>query len=157
MKKKLEINGLEIDVEITSQSSSKIEFIFEGKEYYYSLKENKPGKVLLTNQENRSSTVFCSSEIFDSSNGQFKIKQITQNSSCKEKTKSGTLLSPLPGKVIKVLVKEGQKLKEGEEVLHIEAMKMEHRICAEIDGFLKKLSVKEGDTVAEGQILGELN
>lgn len=66
------------------------------------------------------------------------------------------ILSPMPGKVVKVLVKEGDQMKEGETAVIISAMKMESEYKAPVDGIVKKVSVKDGDTVEGNQVLIEL-
>jgi acetyl/propionyl-CoA carboxylase alpha subunit len=57
------------------------------------------------------------------------------------------LFAPMPGKVIKVNVKEGEKVKRGKVLLVVEAMKMENNITAENDAIVKKMAVQEGDMV----------
>jgi acetyl/propionyl-CoA carboxylase alpha subunit len=61
----------------------------------------------------------------------------------------GQLSSPMPGKVVQVLVKEGQKVKKGELLMILEAMKMEHRIVSPKDGVVEKIFFKEGELVAQ--------
>ena len=57
------------------------------------------------------------------------------------------LFSPMPGKVIKVNVKAGDKVKRGKVLLVVEAMKMENNIVAENAAVVEKVVVKEGDMV----------
>jgi biotin carboxyl carrier protein len=64
--------------------------------------------------------------------------------------------SPMPGKVVKVLVSEGDPIKKGETAVIISAMKMESEYKAPKDGLVKKINIKEGDTVEGNQILIEL-
>jgi len=64
--------------------------------------------------------------------------------------------SPMPGKVVKVLVQEGDEVTEGQTVIIISAMKMESEYKAPMDGKIKKVSVKDGDTVDGNQVLIEL-
>ena len=61
--------------------------------------------------------------------------------------------APLPGVVTKVLVAVGQKVKKGETVLVLEAMKMENNITAEADGAVTGICVAAGDSVMEGTTL----
>jgi len=68
----------------------------------------------------------------------------------------GAVTAPMPGKILKVLVKEGDRVKTGQGVLILEAMKMENEIPAPRDGVVKRVLVKEGDTVDTGQPLVEL-
>jgi len=69
---------------------------------------------------------------------------------------SNIVKSPLPGLIIDVKVKEGEKVRAGQNVVVMEAMKMENQIQATIDGTVKKIFVKKGDNVAEGDTLVEI-
>lgn len=60
------------------------------------------------------------------------------------------VVSPLPGVIIEVAVKEGQAVKAGQKVAVIEAMKMENEIAAEVDGTITAVHVSKGDSVLEG-------
>jgi len=64
--------------------------------------------------------------------------------------------SPMAGKVLEVLVKEGQKVAEDDEVIILEAMKMENPIYAPEDGVVKEIKVKVGQQIAEGEIIAVL-
>jgi len=64
------------------------------------------------------------------------------------------ILAPMGGKVIDVKVKVGDAVNEGDEVVIIEAMKMELPIAAEASGTVKEVKCKKGDTVeAEGVLI----
>lgn len=60
------------------------------------------------------------------------------------------LSAPLGGNIIKVLVTPGQHVEEGQEVIILEAMKMETSVCSTQAGLVEKILVKEGDSVAVG-------
>ncbi|AEK72913.1 putative acetyl-CoA carboxylase biotin carboxyl carrier protein subunit [Thermococcus sp. 4557] len=68
----------------------------------------------------------------------------------------GVVTAPMPGKILRILVKEGEQVKTGQGLLVLEAMKMENEIPAPKDGVVKKILIKEGDTVDTGQALIEL-
>jgi 3-methylcrotonyl-CoA carboxylase alpha subunit len=59
----------------------------------------------------------------------------------------GEIVSPMPGKVVKINVKEGQPVKKGELLLVVEAMKMENNIVSPKDGIIEKINVKTGEMV----------
>lgn len=59
------------------------------------------------------------------------------------------IVSPLPGVIISIDVKEGQAVKRGEKVAVIEAMKMENEILSECDGTVTAIHVSKGDSVLE--------
>lgn len=63
------------------------------------------------------------------------------------------LEAPIHGVVIKIIVQEGQAVKEGDLVMTIEAMKMENEIYAHHTGQVKQIMVKAGDNVSEGEPL----
>jgi acetyl-CoA carboxylase biotin carboxyl carrier protein len=63
------------------------------------------------------------------------------------------LLSPIDGKVWKIVVSQGQKVQVDDEVMILEALKMETPIYSEDSGTVTELRVKEGDTVSEGDVL----
>ena len=67
-----------------------------------------------------------------------------------------TANSPMPGQVLRILVKEGQQVKAGHPLLALEAMKMEQTIKATMDGVVGSILVKPGDIVAPGQKLVEI-
>ena len=60
------------------------------------------------------------------------------------------IVSPLPGVVIDVCVKEGDQVKKGQKVAVLEAMKMENEILAESDGKVTAIYIKKGDSLLEG-------
>lgn len=65
-----------------------------------------------------------------------------------------TVLSPMPGAVKKVVAaRAGQTVSKGDSLVVIEAMKMEHTLCAPRDGVIAEVSVAEGDHVEDGAVL----
>ncbi len=61
--------------------------------------------------------------------------------------------APIPGKVIEVKVKSGQKVSSGEVIIIIEAMKMENEISAPAQGIVREVTVQPGAVVTSGQLL----
>ncbi len=68
----------------------------------------------------------------------------------------GRLTAPMPGKVVSFAVKAGEKVKAGQALAVMEAMKMEHTIAAPADGEVLELLYAPGDQVAEGEELLKL-
>ncbi len=68
----------------------------------------------------------------------------------------GVVTAPMPGKILRILVKEGEEVKTGQGLITLEAMKMENEIPAPKNGTIKKILVKEGDTVNTGDPLIEI-
>jgi propionyl-CoA carboxylase alpha chain len=65
------------------------------------------------------------------------------------------VLCPMPGLVVAIAVKEGQEVKAGETVAVVEAMKMENVLRAEIDGTVKKINARPGDSLAVDAVILE--
>jgi biotin carboxyl carrier protein len=92
--------------------------------------------------------VLCKSELdllmekFSKSRGDAKIKT--------------DITSPMPGAIVKINVKEGQRVKKGEVFLVLEAMKMENELKAASDCVIQKIFTEEKKSVEKGQILLKL-
>jgi 3-methylcrotonyl-CoA carboxylase alpha subunit len=68
----------------------------------------------------------------------------------------GRIIAPMPGRVLAVDVTPGQAVAEGDRLLVLEAMKMEHRLTARIAGAVQAVHVTVGDQVADGMCLVEI-
>ena len=66
---------------------------------------------------------------------------------------SSKLISPMPGLVKTIQLEENQKIKSGDQLIIIEAMKMENILRSEKDCVVDKILVKEGDSVSTDQEL----
>ena len=153
---KINIGDQEVEIELIKKNQNHLYFIFEDKEYQIDLKQ-KSGNTVDLSVNGKSISVFsCNFE-----NKGF--KQVFAKG-CEEYIKihpkalgkaskgpaEGSLESPMPGKIFKVLKKVGDTVKSGEAILILEAMKMEHSIKATKDGVLKEIFFKEGEQVTGG-------
>ena len=64
--------------------------------------------------------------------------------------------SPLPGSIVKILIAVGDTVKKGDNMLIMEAMKMENNILAEKDGVVKSIKVSVGDNILQNDVLLEI-
>ncbi|MDA8792563.1 acetyl-CoA carboxylase biotin carboxyl carrier protein subunit [Bacteriovoracaceae bacterium] len=69
----------------------------------------------------------------------------------------GGLISQMPGKIVKVFIKPGDKVEKGDVVLVMEAMKMENEVKSSVSGKVESVLVSEGQAVESGQVLVEIN
>lgn len=63
--------------------------------------------------------------------------------------------APMPGLIIELKIKVGDIVKQGDQLLILEAMKMENILKSQGEGMVKNIKVKKGDTVEKGQVLVE--
>ncbi|MHA1167469.1 MAG: acetyl-CoA carboxylase biotin carboxyl carrier protein subunit [Candidatus Hodarchaeales archaeon] len=88
----------------------------------------------------------------------FKMKRIEKAALADEDASAtdNVIKSPMPGKVLKVLVKEGDTVTKGQQMMILEAMKMENVLEAPFDGKIVAINCHEGDQVMQGVVLIEL-
>jgi len=65
----------------------------------------------------------------------------------------GTLVSPMPGRIVVLDVAAGEAVEKGQRLLVLEAMKLEHNLLAPFAGTVTQLRVAEGQQVVEGALL----
>lgn len=69
---------------------------------------------------------------------------------------AGALVTQMPGKVVKILFKVGDKVEKGQTVLILEAMKMENEIKAGVAGTIKVVNVTPGQALESGVVMAEI-
>jgi pyruvate carboxylase subunit B len=69
---------------------------------------------------------------------------------------AGAITAPMPGLIVDVTCKVGDKVKAGQQVVVLEAMKMQNPLNSPMDGEVKAIFVKQGDSVAVGQVLVDI-
>jgi len=154
MKKDLIINGENEVFEVLKSSEGKIVISFQGKEYSFEPIHRGKNELVLKRGENlhRIFHGYSAKEHFFSIDGRdLTIEKKSKQKSKKVSESQKGYQSPMPGKILKVFVKNGEKVIKGQVLLIMEAMKMEHSIIAVKDGIIKKVHFKDGDYV-EGDI-----
>ncbi len=68
-------------------------------------------------------------------------------------SKGSKVTTPLPGTILDVFVNVGDKVKAGQTVVLLEAMKMENNIEADVEGTVTEVKVRKGDSVLEGDVM----
>jgi biotin carboxyl carrier protein len=72
------------------------------------------------------------------------------------KVAPGEVYAFIPGTIIKVFAEEGKKVKKGDVLCSLHAMKMDNQICAPMDGVIKAVNIKEGQNVSKNDVLIEI-
>ena len=154
--------------------NQKVTFEFENTEYDFEYKQKRDRKFLFSN--NKEAFIYSSDEdgidmIFDGKRHYSRVTVSKNNIlvhmpfgdvmlELKPRFKMpgtevtiGGLIAPMPGKVIDVKVKKGKKVKAGDTLVILEAMKMEHSIKASEDGTVSELLISVNDQVENGALL----
>ncbi|MBN2076227.1 MAG: sodium-extruding oxaloacetate decarboxylase subunit alpha [Dehalococcoidales bacterium] len=93
-------------------------------------------------------------EVFNVKVSSIMSKTISVDSPQKpQEVPEGAIISPMQGMILGIKVKAGDKVKEGDVLLTIEAMKMQNNIVAEYEGIVKELFTFQGEVVSAGDIL----
>ena len=162
----VDVEGQRIPVHITQAGGKKIEGTTNSKPFSVELisHDDHQLKILLNG---RTETVYCSvneaQQTIVNFHGLnfhcFRTDQLndTTDYSCKENVNDKTrLVSPMPGKVVKINVKEGEEVQAGTVMIVVEAMKMENNITATAQATVKRILVTEGEMVDNKKQLIEL-
>lgn len=95
----------------------------------------------------------------------FKYEEISYKTTLTKKFANRTPYTPpdsrrvvafIPGTILKVYVKEGHKVKKGDTLIVLQAMKMDNHLLASTNGTVKKVYVKQGEVVPKRHLLLEL-
>ena len=92
-----------------------------------------------------------------SSSGASTIQRLPRHPRPASASQRETANSPMPGQVLRILVSEGQRVKTGDSLVVLEAMKMEQTIRTTIDGVIQSILVETGQVVAPGQMLVQIS
>ncbi|HEU5323297.1 MAG TPA: biotin/lipoyl-containing protein [Methylomirabilota bacterium] len=84
------------------------------------------------------------------------LDEVSESERAAQRHAAHALEAPMPGRVIAIKVQPGQAVSHGDEILVVEAMKMENAIRAPRDGVVKSIPAKVGDMVGPGTVLVEM-
>jgi len=140
------INGEKYEISVDEKENNVYEIELNGVHY----------KVEYENKENQSSALSSFNRIVASANDT--APKMAQEPVVKVSKATGTYIvkAPIPGNIIKISVKVGQKVKRGDSLLTLESMKMENDILSERNAIVKAIYVKEGDAIMQDYALIDL-
>ena len=143
----LEIGEKEYTAEVKGITTEEVDIIVNGNEYKVKLKQfgRKKDSLPQIQQVERTLSVPAAPTV------------AAPRPSISVDTGAEVVRTPLPGLILDVLVNEGDTVKAGQNVATMEAMKMENQIQAPHNGTIKKIYVKKGDSVAEGDPVVEIS
>lgn len=142
----LTIDGEKVEVDIVFSENGSCSIIHDGNSFNAGLVRSEGGKSYDVSILRKAYQV----EIVDS-----QAKYLNTRRSEEEKA-SNQMFAPMPGKIVSIAAKEGDRLKAGDIVVVLEAMKMQSNYKATADCIVKKIYVNEGDSVNANQLMVEL-
>lgn len=165
MKFESSLSGKSYQIEVDENlSQAKI----DQSDIEFEIVQNNPEKLLLrvgTKLYKVDNISVNGGEVQFSVNGSFLTAQVKDEDdllleklgfSTNSKASAGTLIAPMPGKILEILVNEGEEVKAGQPVLILEAMKMENELKAPADGIVEKILASKNDNVEKKQPLLEI-
>ena len=142
-KVRLTIDGILYEVDVVMAENGACSILHNGVLYNAELIRGESGKNYTVN------THFLSYGV-DIVDTQVKYLRMRRNS---EERQDNKIISPMPGKVVKVAVQKGDRLEPGDIVVVIEAMKMQSNYKVSSACTVRDVQVKEGDSVTSNQVL----
>lgn len=143
----LKINGHKKDVKIFEDEEGFTVIEYKNKKYLAEITDKSQNKyTVLLNGLSYSFTI--------ESPISFRRRQYLEKH--KQTNKLEVVSAPMPGKIVELLVEEQSRVKEGESILILEAMKMQNEIITQVSGKVRKIHVKPGDSVAKDEVLLEI-
>ena len=136
---KMKINGEKYDAKIKKYKSDQVIVEVNGIDYEVDLETTDHRKTEIVRSEKVRPTI-----------------DVVKIHSKSVAASAGFVLAPIPGLVLRILVKEGDSVNVGDPVLILEAMKMESEITSTETGTVKKIIAKEGSSVQEDEALIEV-
>lgn len=141
------INSKKADIKIFESEEGFTYLVWKNKKYLAEIVEKNQNKyTVLLNGVSYSFSI--------ESPISYKRKKYLEKNKTKSKTEA--IIAPMPGKIIDLLVEENTEIKEGEPIMILEAMKMQNEINSHVTGKVKKILVKQNDSVAKNEVLLEI-
>jgi len=163
MSTEININDRKALVEVLSREGSKVRISIDGKKYdadvvmveegvYSIIIDNKSHNIELIRSDTKNYQVNTYSQSYDVEIVDAESKYLKSRRR-DDGHEDAVISSPMPGKVVKILVKVGDEVKAGDTVIIVSAMKMESEYKVKKDRVIKEIKVKEGDTIQANQPL----
>jgi biotin carboxyl carrier protein len=141
------INGRKADIKIFETEDGFTYIVYNNKKYLAEIIEKTQNRyTVLLNGVSYSFSI--------ESPISYKRKKYLEKHQVRNKIE--TVMAPMPGKIIDLLVEENSEIKEGEPIVILEAMKMQNEISSHVTGKVIKILVKQNDSVAKDEILLEI-
>lgn len=144
----LKVNGQLQSWDLVNISDSYFHILYQDKSYGAELIKTEPETKTFTFKINGRVYTVTLKDKFD-----LLLEKMGMNSSASSKVNS--VKAPMPGLIVDLKIQAGDRVKAGDALLILEAMKMENILKSPGEGIVKSIKVKKGDSVEKGQVLIE--
>jgi biotin carboxyl carrier protein len=157
------VNGVErqLDLKNPGQTGGTLAFSLDGQEGQADLREIAPGVYsILLGARSLEAKIEYGEDGYSVAVGgrRYQIavrdpRRLTRGGAGLAETGPLKLTAPMPGKIVRVMVEQGQTVTSGQGLVVVEAMKMQNEIKSPKDGIVKAVHVRQGGSVTAGQAL----
>ncbi|MBB5622418.1 biotin carboxyl carrier protein [Pedobacter cryoconitis] len=144
----LQLNGEAVPVDIRELQDGHLHFIYKNKSYN--------AEVVSENHDDKTSVIKINGKLYEVGiEDQFDSLLKAMGMAAGSGKVAKEVKAPMPGLVLNISVVEGQEIKKGDNLLILEAMKMENMLKSVTEGVVKKIYISKGDKVEKNQVLIE--
>ncbi|MEM6298159.1 MAG: biotin/lipoyl-containing protein [Bacteroidota bacterium] len=144
----LTLNGESFDWDIVQENTARFHVLRNNRSYQLEIVEADKDTKTFTVKVNGELFSFTAKDRFD-----LLLKELGMDDALSSKVDD--LKAPMPGLVLEVLVKAGDIVAEGDQLLILEAMKMENVLKATAEGVIKSINIQKGDNVQKNDVMIE--
>ncbi|MEO8794100.1 MAG: acetyl-CoA carboxylase biotin carboxyl carrier protein subunit [Daejeonella sp.] len=142
----ISVNGKKLNLDLAELDSNRIHAILNNKSYNAEIVNYNPEEKTCVVKINSNTYNLKISDQYDELLHQLGLDTLSS-------AKIADLKAPMPGLVLKILVSEGDEVKKGDNLLVLEAMKMENIIKASADAKIKSIKIKPADKLEKNQVM----
>lgn len=162
MEKQLIIEGQPLTLEEVQQEGNSIRFTLEGVSYCFHGHYAPDGRFILQDEQHRSYPLAVTRR---NAAGQKRIISgcwealvaLPNRRKSEETSGDGSVRAPMTGTIVALLVSQGDRVKKGQKLVVLEAMKLQLGLEAPVDGVIETLSATVGGLVSQGQMVAKVN
>ncbi len=144
---RIKVKGKRIDLDMVEDTSGFSYLVYKNKKYQVDILERNQNRyTIMINGVWYNFTVETPIS--------FKRRKALDKNSTVSRIES--IMAPMPGKILDVMVEENTDIKEGEPLVILEAMKMQNEILSSVSGKIKKINIRQNDSVMKDDIMLEI-
>ena len=143
----VKVKGKKLDIQIVEDPASFTYIIYKKKKYQIEILEKSQNKY----------TVMINGVWYNFSiETPISYKRMKTLSKVQVVSRIENIMAPMPGKILDIMVEENGEIKEGEPLFILQAMKMQNEIVSNVSGKVKKINIRQNDSVMKDDVMIEI-